>query len=287
MTLATRIHIIMTCHNRRDHTLTSLSALRASLEHSSLEASIHLCDDGSTDGTAEAVASFWPTAHVLRGDGSYYWAKGMRVAEDHARASASPSDLILWLNDDTELARDSIARLVDCLDRHPRSIVVGTTVADTASSESTYGGMIRSGFHPLRYRLVGVTDVDTPVDAMNGNIVLQALETSTVLGGIDGHFSHAWADIEYAHRARASGREVIVAPGIHGCCSRNPPAPRLSFAKSWQRFRSVKGAGNSASLKRLLQAVRPRTWAFFFLWSYAGFVARWVVGAARPRKLSA
>ncbi len=281
------IHVVMTCHNRRDHTVKSLSALRACLEKSSLEASIHLCDDGSTDGTAEAVTSSWPTAHILQGDGSFYWAKGMRVAEDHARGSASPSDLMLWLNDDTELAEDSLQRLVDCLNRHPRSIVVGTTVADSASSESTYGGMVRNGLHPLRYRLIGVTDADTSVDAMNGNIVLQTVETSTALGGIDGNFSHAWADIEYAHRARASGREVIVAPGSHGRCSRNPPAPRLNFAKSWERFRSVKGAGNPSSLKRLLQAVRPRTWPFFFLWSYIGFVVRWTVGAARPGKLSA
>ena len=39
-------------------------------------------DDGSTDGTAEAVARSFPETTILTGDGSLFWNRGMHVAFD-------------------------------------------------------------------------------------------------------------------------------------------------------------------------------------------------------------
>ena len=50
------------------------------------------------------------------------------------------------------------------------------------------------------------------VDAMNGNLVLVPRPTAERMGGIDGKFSHALADIDYATRARRLGHRLCLLP---------------------------------------------------------------------------
>ena len=53
------------------------------LEHVDLSAV--LMDDGSTDGTSEAVRSEFPWVEIVRGDGSLFWCDGMHAAWQLAR----------------------------------------------------------------------------------------------------------------------------------------------------------------------------------------------------------
>ena len=68
-----KIAILMTCHNRRETTLRCLRGLPSDVE-------VYLVDDGSTDGTDEAVKATFPKVNVIRGTGNLYWAKGMELA---------------------------------------------------------------------------------------------------------------------------------------------------------------------------------------------------------------
>ena len=63
------IAILITCHNRRDTTLTCLS----NLTQQTLSSTVYLVDDGSTDDTSLAVQSQYPDVNILSGSGSLFW----------------------------------------------------------------------------------------------------------------------------------------------------------------------------------------------------------------------
>ena len=106
-----RVAVLMACHNRREHTLACLRALRAAEIEARQSCDVYLLDDGSSDGTVEAVANDFPRVHLLRGDGSLFWNRGMhRVFE---AALGRGYDFYLGLNDDTLLQRLQAARTPD------------------------------------------------------------------------------------------------------------------------------------------------------------------------------
>ena len=138
-----RIAAILASHNRKDLTVQSLEALFTQRSNQ-LDIRAFLLDDGSTDGTAEAVEARFDLATVIKADGSYFWNEGMRTA--FAAALDAGADYYLWLNDDTNLDPDAVARLVSthkAIRKNGKqlAIVVGS-VKDPDTSALTYGGMI-------------------------------------------------------------------------------------------------------------------------------------------------
>ena len=75
-----RAAILITCFNRKDKTLSCLKSVYAQAEVKDLSLTIYLVDDGSSDGTSNAVSSAYPEVNVLFGDGNLYWNGGMNLA---------------------------------------------------------------------------------------------------------------------------------------------------------------------------------------------------------------
>ena len=190
----TRVVALIACHNRRDNTVACLESLFAD-ELDGLEVSAVLVDDGSTDGTSDAVRSRFRDVEIVPSDGSLYWARSMALAEKCA-AAHSP-EYLLWLNDDVVLYETALATLLSAAADHGAArIVVGYTL-DPASGVPSYGGANRVDWHPLRFRLVTpVAGESTSSDTFNGNVVLVPKEVYEAVGGIDGSFEHAFADFD-------------------------------------------------------------------------------------------
>ena len=182
------IAILMTCHDRRELTLRCLELLMPQLRQENM---VFLVDDGSNDGTSTSVAHAFPNVRIGKGDGSLFWAKGMRKAWGAAVSERDDWDGYLWLNDDTELDMDAMQKLWAA--NNGECIVVG----DLANSkgEIVYG--LREG---------GV---------FTGNCVLVPRKVYERLGMICGGYSHAWADSDYAMQAKRAGVEVVSA-GVVG-----------------------------------------------------------------------
>ena len=105
-----RIAVVMTVFNRRAMTLACLEALRTQQVPDGT-VDVFVVDDGSTDGTAQAVVQHHPDVRLLHGDGQLYWNGGMRLAL--AEAMEGDYDYYLWINDDTRLDDDGV-RLCFC-----------------------------------------------------------------------------------------------------------------------------------------------------------------------------
>lgn len=285
---ACRLAVIMTSHNRREKTLECLKALGVSAAAQRAELSGVLVDDGSTDGTAEAVGRAYPWMRIVLGDGSLFWCRGMHRAFETALECSF--DYYLWLNDDTMLYEDALSRLLDCAEaqracaRKP-VIVVGSTL-DKVTGRPTYGGERRqSGWRRSRFVLVQPSDSAQRCDSMDGNIVLIPADAARLVGNLDPMFEHAMGDTDYGLRASKLGVEIWVAPGVHGTCALNPVGntfvdPRLPFLTRWRLLLSRKGL----PWRSWLTFTRRHTgicWPLFFLWPYARTVMSGAVHAVK------
>ena len=241
--------VLLTCHNRRAKTLDCLTALSRQELPTGLAMKVYLVDDGSTDGTGEAVRQTYPDVVLLPGDGNLFWNRGMRLAFDTAlRAN---HDGYLWINDDTILYPEAVGTLLGTLRRlvdngHCQSIVVGST-RDPVTGAHTYGGIVRSShWHPLKFR--GVEPRDEPVQCgtMNGNCALIPREVAEIVGNLDPAFRHAIGDMDYALRAVQRGCTVWIAPGYVGTCARNSTTATwmdqsIPLSERWRKVKQPKG----------------------------------------------
>ena len=221
-----KLAVLVTCHNRHKTTLACLKVLYE--QNATFD--VFLVDDGSSDGTAEAVKKHYPKVNVIEGNGNLFWVGGMRLA--FAEAMTHGYDYYLWLNDDTVLKPDALHKLLNAYQLlvqrgYSNSIIVGS-VKDPATGEHTYGGTIRSKswfsntFKPLK------PDKELKeCDTMQGNIVLIPDLIAKKVGNLDAEFIHTMGDLDYGLRARQLGCFIWVSPGYLGTCSRN------SVSGSW------------------------------------------------------
>ena len=70
----------------------------------------YVVDDGSEDGTSEAVLQTIPETHLIAGSGNLYWGGGMRLAFKEAMKDGW--DFYLLLNDDVILKPSAIEILL-------------------------------------------------------------------------------------------------------------------------------------------------------------------------------
>lgn len=253
-----RIAVLLCCHNRRRTTLACLDNIFGQKLPPGTSVDIFLVDDGSTDGTAEAIRAKYPQVHVLRGDGNLYWGGGMRVA--FAAAAAEDYDYYLWLNDDTVMDADALRTMLLTHEKiaeqgRPDSIVVGS-IRDVRTGGLTYGGVVRGErWRALRFERLEPTDEPRECETMNGNCVLIPRSVARMVGAPDAAFTHGMGDFDYGLRARKAGCSVYIAPDYVGYCSRN----------------HVRGTWQDATLPfgvRLKKAVSPKglpplQWAVF------------------------
>lgn len=202
--------VLMTCHNRKETTLRCLRSLPSDVD-------VYLVDDGSTDGTGAAVKASFPRVNVIRGEGDLYWAKAMELAWKTA-VGAGDWDGYLWLNDDVELDADAVGRVEKS--GNSGEIIVGELI--NARGEVTYG-------------LRG--------DLFTGNFVYVPRAVYEKLGMICGDYAHAWADSDYAMRAKRAEVKVVSC-GVVGKCEGHPNRPSLkglSLRRRWELLFDPKG----------------------------------------------
>lgn len=218
------IAVIMTCHNRREKTLASLETLFNQILNLKVSIQVFLVDDGSTDGTAEAVYSAYPQVKILHGDGNLFWNRGMHLA--FSQALSYGCDYYIWLNDDTLLEPTALTCLLNTYQQltklgKPNSIVVGS-LCDPVTRITTYGGRWRPSRRDY-FELIEPSEEPKEAETMNGNCVLVPRVVAEAVGSIDNVFTHHMGDFDYGLRARKLGCSVWVAPGYAGVCSRNFP----------------------------------------------------------------
>lgn len=284
------VAVLMTCHNRKAKTIACLDSLFAG-SLPGLRLTVYLVDDGSSDGTFDAVAQKFPQVRLMRGNGGLFWNKGMHRA--FAEALVDSHSFYVWLNDDLELFQNALLRMIHCYNQlQPQageSIVVGSMCARDDLDQVTYGGMRReSGLKPTKLIVVR-PDPDKPVEVetMNGNLVLIPSSVASVVGNLDPFYEHAMGDTDYGFRARQQGFRVFVAPGCMGICDRNTQAntfedASLTFRERWRKIIDRRGLPPRSWLHYTRRHAGP-LWPIYFLWPYVRVGLGWLARGSTRR----
>jgi len=80
--------------------------------------------DGSTDGTLEMLAQDFPDAHVVQGDGNWWYTKSMNEGFKYALKNLK-TDFMLTMNDDTEVEPDFLSKMLDGFQKVPKLSIIG------------------------------------------------------------------------------------------------------------------------------------------------------------------
>lgn len=235
--------VLLTCHNRRIKTITCLEYLydcKLPLDH---EFDVYLVDDGSIDGTTEAVKEKFPQVIVIPGNGNLFWNQGMRLAWNTA-ASTKDYDFYLWLNDDTTLDEDAILELVEnyhelLLKNDKPAIICGECRASDGDNIFSYGGRNESG--PVLPN--GELQL---CKFMNGNVVLVPKIIYNAIGNLSSEYTHIWGDRDYGLRAVKENFNCYTTKTYVATCPPNIglPAwcnPNTSLKMRWKLLHSPKG----------------------------------------------
>jgi len=257
-----KLAVLITCHNRRDTTLACLHALFLCPLPDGVLLEVFLVDDGSSDGTGEAVKAAFPQVHLLEGDGNLYWNGGMRKA--FAAAMEYDFDYYLWLNDDTFLYPQTLSTLLQVAEtmqntQSRTAIVVGSTQSNQGG-RANHGGIVK--WRKLNSQLVEPRDIPVPCETMYGNCVLIPAEVVKRIGNLDPAFVHSIGDIDYGLRARKAGFDSVVMPGFAGTCEVNPVSSTCNDKTLSLRVRFEKMLGP--------KGLPLKPW-FIFLWRHFGF----------------
>lgn len=280
-----RIETLATCHNRREKTLQALVDLHAQQLPDGVEMGHTIVDDGSSDGTSEAVKKTFPDVEIVHGDGGLFWAGGMRYGWNESVKDKS-FDYLLVYNDDVCLHADTVARLLKTgrtyLDNGGKKAHAVVGAFKDGDGKTSYGGVVRhSLWHPLRFRQVDPPEVGYMfVDTMNMNACIVSKAAVEDVGFLSDFFKHSGADYEYGLKLRKSGGVVLLISGYVGECNRNDEKGSssesgVSLLERWRRLVSTKEQPPKQRAKYYKEHGGP-FWLLYFLLPYITLIFKHV-----------
>jgi hypothetical protein len=199
--------------SRRDDTLECLASLTSGTYPN---CRVIVLDCQSTDGSVEAIHSAFPGVDVIELKENKGYAGNNNVGIRAALEQGA--DWVFVLNEDTVLARDCVARLIEVGARDPDVGVVGPLVYhhdEPGVIQSAGGGLTRhwEGFH-LGQNLPDDGRFRDPhqVDWISGCAILVRREVVEAVGMIDERFFIYWEETEWCVRARRAGWRIVNVP---------------------------------------------------------------------------
>lgn len=208
------VEIVSPVHNRRELTLQCLRSL-SRIDRTNLKVHIIIVDDGSTDGTSEAINAQFPDVEIVRGDGNLWFTGGANRGFE--RALTYNPDYLLLINDDTVFDEKFLKYLVECGEANPRSAVGGLLLLwDTPHKvfqvapqfDVWYGG-----WRHLQKQTVWTMPKEAfEVDFIAGNCILFPAQIFREIGLMDEKRFPNYADAEFTPRIKKKGWRLLVEP---------------------------------------------------------------------------
>ena len=251
-----KILAIFTCFNRKEKTLSCVRGLIK--ENSGRDLHFIAVDDGSTDGTVEALEQI-ESVMVLHGTGELYYTGGMRKGMNYAKQEREIYDYVLLFNDDVDFYPNVLEQMAEKLGENGNSVLVGATCG--SDGKLTYGGVKKKSYFRPSFGIVMSKETKVFCDTFNANCVLIPWGTFCKAPVMDVHYSHSLGDFAYGFTLGKLGYKMEVVDFFVGLCDDNPVDgtwrdPKVSRKKRIQLKESPKG-------------LPAKEW-FYFIKSYFG-----------------
>jgi GT2 family glycosyltransferase len=203
------LYVVIPVFNRLPYTRACLNSLR---QQTRSDFRVVVVDDGSTDGTAEVLATEFPEVDVVTGNGNLYWTAGVNAGI--RRALALGATRVLTMNNDVLALPDFIQHMLACAEQH-HTAVLGALELDAATGEPIYGGERLDWSTNTRHDLL--TELSPaerhglhPVTYLPGRGLLIPLAVIEAIGLFDEkRLPHYLADFDYTSVARRHGFPVF------------------------------------------------------------------------------
>lgn len=203
------IYILIPIHNRKKLTLECLASL-AKQNYTDYE--FIIVDDGSTDGSGEAIKKTYPEAKVIRGDGNWWWTKSMNEGMRYILEKSHPSDFVLTLNDDTEVDTNYLQTLLDVSVANDRALV-GSIVKNFYDHNWIQDAGVQINWKkfmlPKSYS-VGEKKVNKDIGTLSCRGLLIPIEVFHTMGLFSKILPHYGADYDFSMRAKRHGFTLMM-----------------------------------------------------------------------------
>jgi len=237
-----KVMVIVLTWNGIHDTLECLTSL-SKVDYRNKE--IVVVDNGSTDGTVQAIRSRFPTIALIENDRNLGYAAGNNVGLRHALRTGA--DQVLLLNNDTVAAPDFLGLLVQALDGRHSVGIAGPMVYYHTHPEviASAGGEIDWRNGATRMRAIDQTDRGQFkeaefVDFVTGCALLAKAETVKKIGHLDQAFFMYFEETEWCVRARRAGYHTLFVPQAKVWHKVSPAkqstSPRISYYMTRNRL---------------------------------------------------
>ena len=212
-----RIFVFIPVHNRKDLTVQCVKDLIAQDTKNEIE--IVIVDDGSTDGTKEALdqlemfcKSGLRRVQILQGSGNWWWSRCIEEAIQFAKPRLHSEDRILFLNDDVRLDADYCSTLISVNEKFGDCIVMSQlidisdgSIIDSPVSVLSKTLEIRS--LPVDHSTLGSVS-ESDVAPGRGTLYPAGLFLHDL--NVDSRrLPHYLSDYEFSIRAKRTGLEIL------------------------------------------------------------------------------
>ena len=146
---STLLYVFVPCHNRQAVTTAFISHLFSELSEV-WDIRVHILDDGSTDGTGEAIQRRWPECIIHRLNGKAYWGGCLRYIQKYV-AHSLPTNrdlLVLITNDDIYFQANALVNAVNLI-RSRKSTAIIPVVVDIPCSNWNTSELARQDLDTL------------------------------------------------------------------------------------------------------------------------------------------
>ncbi len=224
-----KIALVIPVYNRRETTLQGLRSL-SRIDTTGLSVRIFVVDDGSTDGTADAVRRDFPEVTLIHGGGNLHYAGGTNRGVE--TAMEWDPDFVVMMNDDSVFHEQFLQRLVRTATENPRSIVGALLLLWDRPHKVFQVGQVWKTWEggwiiPDDLTAFNVPQEPFRVECIVGNCVIVPADAIRQCGLMDEkRFPHGWGDAQYFMRLRKAGWNLFVDPKAFVWCEPNTyPAP--------------------------------------------------------------
>jgi GT2 family glycosyltransferase len=202
------IEVVIPVHNRRAITLHCLELLSKQMH---AEFRVTVVDDGSSDGTSEAIRDQFPQVDLLHGDGSLWWAGATNLGVKHALQRQTLAPYTLLLNDDLTFDTDYLACMERCAAAHPGCLIGSLAVYNQDPGRVFWCGQAASR-RQCRYGYVRRDSLSgcVPAEKLPGRGMLVPREVFERVGLLDAQaFPQHACDFDFSLRARQAGYPLL------------------------------------------------------------------------------